>query len=455
MSEIAKDSFYKERYYQLSLTSWGEDEKKFMENRKLKELSRNVMTEEIIKSSLGTLGKTAQGSHYAFLSFNASNKDLYSIGGIEDFKHLQYIDVSFNNLITLKPLSQLKYITYLNISHNNLTKLLDFKEIPYNLEEVISSHNQINEIKDLSEHKFLKKLDLSNNQIEKIEGLSSNKDLQILKLAYNRINIIENLDHLNIVELDLMGNQIVHLTGLNQLVKLRKLNLSSNKISKLKGLVDLVQLRELRLSDNLIHRVRELYYLQNLTFLSDLDLCFNRIQNKRFYRYQVLYRLPGLRVLDGVNTTSEEFVKAENLYGMDLEDRKRIFYEILPEEEFIDRRINIADLIEPETESDNEDGMQFVDQYDKEGNLIKAADSGTSKSLRNSQVSIKSQHQKTQQSIPNFQESQSRTNNFNTNQSIYDQKSRTLQEKYDSLRNNSRSSNSINQVNQNLNLKSN
>lgn len=80
-----------------------------------------------------------------------------------------------------------------------------------------------------------------------------------------------------------------------------------------------------------------------------------------FVLLQVLYRLPGLRVLDGVSTTQEEFVKAENLYGMDLEDRKRIFYEILPEEEFIDRRINIADLIEAETDSDNEDAMQFVD----------------------------------------------------------------------------------------------
>lgn len=72
---------------------------------------------------------------------------------------------------------------------------------------------------------------------------------------------------------------------------------------------------------------------------------------------KVLNRLTGLRVLDGVNTTPEEFVKAENLYGTDLEDRKRIFYEILPEEEFIDRRINIVDLIEAETESDNEEDI--------------------------------------------------------------------------------------------------
>ena len=48
---------------------------------------------------------------------------------------------------------------------------------------------------------------------------------------------------------------------------------------------------------------------------------------------------------------------------MDLEDRKRIFKEVLPDEEFIDRRIHISEvnnyrlmlqLIEPETEDENE-----------------------------------------------------------------------------------------------------
>jgi len=49
MSEIAKDSFYKERYYQLSVNSWGEGEEKDRENRRIKELSKNTMTPEIIK----------------------------------------------------------------------------------------------------------------------------------------------------------------------------------------------------------------------------------------------------------------------------------------------------------------------------------------------------------------------------------------------------------------------
>ena len=51
---------------------------------------------------------------------------------------------------------------------------------------------------------------------------------------------------------------------------------------------------------------------------------------------------------------------------MNVEDRKRIFLDILPEEEFIDRRIETSQMIEPE--SDSEDGeINFVDEYDADG----------------------------------------------------------------------------------------
>ena len=53
----------------------------------------------------------------------------------------------------------------------------------------------------------------------------------------------------------------------------------------------------------------------------------------------------------------------KDLYGADLEDRKRIFKNILSDEEFIDRRINISELIEPETESDNYENIEFFDKY--------------------------------------------------------------------------------------------
>jgi len=51
---------------------------------------------------------------------------------------------------------------------------------------------------------------------------------------------------------------------------------------------------------------------------------------------------------------------------MNVEDRKRIFLEILPEEEFIDRRIETSQMIEPESDSED-DNIKFVDEYDKTG----------------------------------------------------------------------------------------
>ena len=66
----------------------------------------------------------------------------------------------------------------------------------------------------------------------------------------------------------------------------------------------------------------------------------------------MLYHIPQLRELDGVDATSEEKIKAENLHALDLNDREVIFKGLLPEEAFIDRRISKFDDIDPDSESD-------------------------------------------------------------------------------------------------------
>ena len=43
-------------------------------------------------------------------------------------------------------------------------------------------------------------------------------------------------------------------------------------------------------------------------------------------------------------------MKAENLHGVDLKDRQLIFKTLLPEENFVDRRIDNIDLIEAESD---------------------------------------------------------------------------------------------------------
>lgn len=59
-------------------------------------------------------------------------------------------------------------------------------------------------------------------------------------------------------------------------------------------------------------------------------------------------------MLDGVEITNEEKVKAENLHGYDLQDREIIFKSLLPEEKFVDRRITTIEDVPPESDSDQD-----------------------------------------------------------------------------------------------------
>lgn len=86
---------------------------------------------------------------------------------------------------------------------------------------------------------------------------------------------------------------------MSKLESLRIVDLSINKIAKLAGLMNLLSLRDLKMSKNNVKNVREIDYLENLMYLSHLDLCFNPIQERRYYRSQVIYKLPMLQTLDG------------------------------------------------------------------------------------------------------------------------------------------------------------
>jgi hypothetical protein len=57
-------------------------------------------------------------------------------------------------------------------------------------------------------------------------------------------------------------------------------------------------------------------------------------------------------MMDGVEISNEEKVKGENLHGYDLQDREIIFKSLLPEEKFVDRRINSIEDVALESDSD-------------------------------------------------------------------------------------------------------
>lgn len=345
------------------IVDYFEEERESIERQRIKMLSKEPVSEEIFKKGLYCLGKTTNNVTFAYLSLNISENDLNSITGIEKFKYLQTVNLSNNNLINLKCLSALKHLVRLDASNNSIRKMFDF-DPPANLESVDYSNNCIDFMDNITKHRYLKTLYLDNNNISQIKGLTNNKYLRVLSLNNNNIDIIENLAGLSLEELYLADNNIKVINGLDELPLLRRLDLSKNNINKLKGLDEIFRLKFLFLCHNYISKVSELGMIENLQELTELDLCFNPLQNRKFYRLQVLFKIPQLRSLDGTEITCEEKIKSENLHGLDLNDRETIFKSLLPEEKFIDRRINRIEDIEPESESDPEE-VGFIDTYEE------------------------------------------------------------------------------------------
>jgi Leucine-rich repeat (LRR) protein len=332
-----------------------ENKIKKYELKKKKMQAKILIDPEIFKKGLKDFGTTYDNYNHAYLGLNISGKELISVGGITNYKYLQKVDVSNNDLATLEQLSGLNHLTELNASHNKIEEIMDF-DPPQNLEKVNYSFNLIQVIQNIEKNPFLKVLILSNNNISKIDGLSTCEFLEELDLSNNHIENIENLDPLGscLTKLNLSSNKIKKISGLDNLTTLMELNLCQNEISRLKGLQGLENLRYLYLSSNKLSRCNQVAYLADLPFLTDLDFCFNDVQHKKFYRYQILYYIPQLRILDGQDVTHFEKVKADILFGADLENKKEIFNAYLPEEEFVDRRLFVAEQIDPESDSEGE-----------------------------------------------------------------------------------------------------
>jgi hypothetical protein len=103
-----------------------------------------------------------------------------------------------------------------------------------------------------------------------------------------------------------------------------------------------------------VRKVNQIKYIENLPLLTEVDMCVNPLQTTKYYRLRCLFHMPQLRMLDGVVVSSEEKVKAENLHGFEMQDREIIFKSLLPEENFVDRRIFSIEDVAPESESDEE-----------------------------------------------------------------------------------------------------
>lgn len=117
----------------------------------------------MIVKNLTNFGRTASGEKFTYLNLSVPGLELTDINLLGNYKELQFVDLSYNQLKDLSVLSELKYLIYLNVSNNQLDKLFDFLT-PYNLKEACFSFNNIREIGNLSNYHYLQFLDLNRKQ---------------------------------------------------------------------------------------------------------------------------------------------------------------------------------------------------------------------------------------------------------------------------------------------------
>jgi protein phosphatase 1 regulatory subunit 7 len=291
-----------------------------------------------VSNGLHTLGRTVDLRH-AYLGCTLSSLQLVDVNVLATYEHLQSLDISGNNLTSLAPLEHLPYLTRLNASGNKLSDFdvevprnapgdqswtLGAKHAGSNLIEVDLSDNAIEVLGAQETHRRLEKLVLDGNRMYEITGLANLARLKVLSMRNNDLSCVSGLETLSaLVELDVSENRLTRLgEGLENLVNLRKLGVAQNQITTLDGLEPLQALDELDARDNCIGKVREVEFLERLPLFSSLLLQGNPCSDLPFYRRRVVFRLQQLRVLDGIDVTSDDKVKAINLHGGDESDLK-------------------------------------------------------------------------------------------------------------------------------------
>ena len=212
-------------------------------------------------------------------SFDASERSISDIKGLEHCFHLDFLSLWRNEISDISALSSLIDLTTLYLGENQISDISPLSSLA-NLTTLYLWENEISDISPLSSLSNLTTLYLYRNAIpiSDISALSSLINLSWLCLDDNQISDISALSSLiNLTNLALKGNQISDISALSSLTNLTYLALFENQVSNITALSSLTNLTSLGLHDNQISDISALSSLTNLS--SFLSLSENQISD--------------------------------------------------------------------------------------------------------------------------------------------------------------------------------
>lgn len=280
---------------------------------------------------------------------NLSNNNIKDLRSLKDLKNLTSLDLSFNKINDLKYLENFKMLRYLNLSNNLINDKIDFKKYKFwFLEDLILNDNKIKELLNVNHLSQLINLSANNNEIVLFENDHINENLKRISLSNNFIKgyiDFTKTPNLKIIELDkievdniLQLNKQVNKLSIrfikdenimNDILKYCLLNDNLNKLYLTGGRIPKVL--NVGKNNNFFSKVKVLdLSAMNLTeipknfceffpFLIDLNLNFNKLSS--------LKRLNNLKYLKQIKLVGNKINKLEdvlNFISIELRDTIRL-----------------------------------------------------------------------------------------------------------------------------------
>lgn len=167
-----------------------EGEKK-IENMEIKFKDANL--EKIIRFNLNNPDRKIHVKDVRGIGYlNLNHCSIVNLEGIEYFKNLRKLDLSYNKISDVTPLTKLNHLDNLIIYNNNISDLSEVSKIA-SLRTLDISNNKIVDLSPLVSLHNLKELDLNNNKIEDISKLNELTGLTSLDISRNDITDISSL----------------------------------------------------------------------------------------------------------------------------------------------------------------------------------------------------------------------------------------------------------------------
>ncbi|EAW08254.1 putative protein phosphatase PP1 regulatory subunit Sds22 [Aspergillus clavatus NRRL 1] len=221
--------------------------------------------------------------------------------GLDDFRDLTSLDLSFNKIKHIKNISHLVHLTDLYFVQDRISKIEGLEGLT-KLRNLELGANRIREIENLETLAALEELWLGKNKITEMKNLDALSNLRIISIQSNRLTSITGLSSLqNLEELYLSHNAITDLSGLESNTALRVLDFSNNQVSKLEHISHLKNLEELWASNNQLASFEEVEReLKDTKTLNTVYFEGNPLQTKgpAVYRNKVRLALPQIMQID-------------------------------------------------------------------------------------------------------------------------------------------------------------